>query len=128
MKLSLTVEAGTINVLVVSSWISMALNWTTSLTWSATTDIHFVLLILPESWLLKIYFRPPPTLPVSIAVQRISTKPTTPCCTNCHTSMKTLVNQNGFIFRAQAICSAREPSHFRYCVLSVSVSQKPVAG
>lgn len=33
------------------------------------------------------------------------TEATTPCCTNSRISMKTLVSQNGSIFRAPAICS-----------------------
>lgn len=109
MKLSLTAEADAINILalnmgrIIVDIDGIELNDIIN----AICDNGYSLRIAdtPESGLLKIHYYPPPTLPVSIAVPRISPKPTTPCCTNSRISMKTLASQNGSIFRAPAICS-----------------------
>ncbi|SUX56819.1 Uncharacterised protein [Citrobacter amalonaticus] len=109
MKLSLTAEADAINVLALNMGriivdidgieLEDIIN--------AICDNGYSLRIAdtPGKRVVEDPLLPAATLPVSIAVPRISPKPTTPCCTNSRISMKTLVSQNGSIFRAPAICS-----------------------
>lgn len=109
MKLSLTVEADAINVLALNMGrIAIDIDGIELADLiNVVCDNGYSLRVAdsPESWSLKIRFRPSPALTAFSAAPHISPRKTIRCCMPCRTSMKTLASRNGLAIPAQVICS-----------------------